>query len=233
MKLNARWARIDIVNDGLMDKNHLLVIPFNSHSLLLPQRWGNFYPLRKKDLKYWNTTLPASSDTYSHSSLHSEYYSITQVSQTLKGDEKQFWVRGNLSYRAKFQWNFDLGKENLVPVSGEFELSEFRVINVLLYHLPGMLSSESGVRGWAGGGMHTKRPCSWTQPWTSLWTRSMDYPCEPPLIFDDEFYQRSKWILVNCSQFILSGLLSFSFTHPFKFFEFHTWIRFSLVHMKE
>ena len=74
-----------------------------------------------------------------------------------------------------------------------------------------MLSSESGVRGWAGGGMHTKRPCPWTQPWTSSWTWSMDYPCEPPLIFEDEFYQRSKWMLVN-------RLLSFSFTHPFKFF---------------
>ena len=189
-------------------------ISWSFHSIatrfFYPRDEGTFTPLRKKDLKYWNTTLPASSDTYSHSSLHSEYYSITQVSQTLKGDEKQFWVRGNLSYRAKFQWNFDLGKENLVPVSGEFKLSEFRAIDVLLYHLPGMLSSESGVRGWAGGGMHTKRPCPWTQPWTSSWTWSMDYPCEPPLIFEDEFYQRSKWMLVN-------RLLSFSFTHPFKF----------------
>ena len=44
---------------------------------------------RSKVLKH--TTLPAS---YSHSSLHSEYYSITQVSQTLKGDEKQFELGG-------------------------------------------------------------------------------------------------------------------------------------------
>ena len=31
----------------------------------------------------------------------------------------------NSSYRGKFQWIFDQGKENLVRVSGEFELSEF------------------------------------------------------------------------------------------------------------
>ena len=179
MKLNARWARIDIVMMVWWIKTIGLVIPFNSHSLLLPKRWGNFYPLRKKALISTETlpSPPPHAEIYSHPPLHSEYYSITHVSQTLKGDEKQFWVRGNLSYRAKFQWNFDLGKENVVPVSGEFELSEFRVIDVLLYHLPGMLSSESGVRGWAGGGMHTKQPCPWTQPWTSSWTRSVDYPC--------------------------------------------------------
>ena len=47
---------------------------------------------RSKVLKHY--TLPASSEIYSHSSLHSEYYSITQVSQTLKGDEKQFELGG-------------------------------------------------------------------------------------------------------------------------------------------
>ena len=43
---------------------------------------------------------------------------------------------------------FDLkGKGNLVPVSREFKLSEFHVIEVLLYHLPGMLSSRGAGRG--------------------------------------------------------------------------------------
>ena len=28
-----------------------------------------------------------------------------------------------------------------------------------------------------------------------LWTQSMDYPCGPPLIIENEFYQRSKQIL--------------------------------------
>ena len=33
----------------------------------------------------------------------------------------------NLSYRDKFQWNFDQGKGNLVWVSRELELSEFEL----------------------------------------------------------------------------------------------------------
>ena len=36
------------------------------------------------------------------------------------------------SYQGKFRWNYDQGKGNLVWVSGEFELSEFWVIEVLL-----------------------------------------------------------------------------------------------------
>ena len=44
-----------------------------------------------------------------------------------EGNEKQFELAGNLSYRGKFQWNFDQGKGNLVWVSGEFELSEFKL----------------------------------------------------------------------------------------------------------
>ena len=43
-----------------------------------------------------------------------------------EGNEKQFESAGNLSYRGKFQWNFDQGKGNLVWVRGEFELSEFK-----------------------------------------------------------------------------------------------------------
>ena len=43
----------------------------------------------------------------------------------LQGKE-QFELVRNSSYRGKFQWNFDQsGKENLVRVSGEFELSRF------------------------------------------------------------------------------------------------------------
>ena len=49
-------------------------------------------------------------------------------------------------------------------------------------------------------------PCG-PNPRTLSRTRSMDYLCGPPLIFADEFYQRSKWILKNCCKFILSGLL--------------------------
>ena len=38
----------------------------------------------------------------------------------------------------------------------------------------------------------------------------MDHPCGPPLIFEDEFYQRSKQILatlneLNSGQSLLSG----------------------------
>ena len=36
-------------------------------------------------------------------------------------------VPGNESYRGKFQWNCDQGKENLVRVSKEFELFEFEL----------------------------------------------------------------------------------------------------------
>ena len=35
------------------------------------------------------------------------------VTRTLKGNEKQFELAGNSSYRGKFQWNFDQGKGNL------------------------------------------------------------------------------------------------------------------------
>ena len=53
-------------------------------------------------------------------------YSRTLVTQTLTGNEKlAVELAGNSSYRAKFQWNFDQGKGNLVRVSREFELSEF------------------------------------------------------------------------------------------------------------
>ena len=54
-------------------------------------------------------------------------YSRTLVTQTLKGNEKQFELAGYSSYWAKFQWNFDQGKGNLVQVSREFELSEFEL----------------------------------------------------------------------------------------------------------
>ena len=47
--------------------------------------------------------------------------------RTPKGNEKQFELAGNSSYRGKFQWNFDQGKGNLVLVSGEFELSDFEL----------------------------------------------------------------------------------------------------------
>ena len=45
--------------------------------------------------------------------------------------------------------------------------------------------------------------------WTASWTRSMDYPCGPRLIFVDEFNQRSKHIfgILNgreCGHFLLS-----------------------------
>ena len=53
------------------------------------------------------------------------FYSRTPVTRTLKENETQFEFERNLSYRDKFQWNFDQGKGNLVRVSGEFELSSF------------------------------------------------------------------------------------------------------------
>ena len=38
-------------------------------------------------------------------------------------------------------------------------------------------------------------PCG-PSPWPLSWARSMDYPgpCGPPLIVEDEFYQKSKQI---------------------------------------
>ena len=50
----------------------------------------------------------------------------------MKGNEKQFELAGNSSYRGKFQWNFDQRKGNLVRE--EFELSELEFL-----------------RGWGGG----------------------------------------------------------------------------------
>ena len=52
-------------------------------------------------------------------------YSRTPVTRTLEGNEKQFELAGNSSYRGKFQGSFYQGKGNLVRVSGEFELSRF------------------------------------------------------------------------------------------------------------
>ena len=61
-------------------------------------------------------------------------YSRTPVSRTLKGNEKQFKLARNSSYRGKFQYNFDQGKENFVRVSGELvRVILVRVIEVLLY----------------------------------------------------------------------------------------------------
>ena len=40
--------------------------------------------------------------------------SRTPVTQTMKGNEKQFKLGRNSSYQGKFQWNFDRGKANLV-----------------------------------------------------------------------------------------------------------------------
>ena len=72
------------------------------------------------------------------------------------------------------------------------------------------------------------------QKWTHLWTRSMDFPCGPPLIFEDEFYQRSKRILgtfkimdeTSVSLYYQAyGLLILYCTRS-NFLEFGTWIRF-------
>ena len=63
-------------------------------------------------------------------------------------------------------------------------------------------------------------PPLWPSPWTSSWTRSLDYPHGPPLIFEDEFWPwaNSKKILENLNgrklcQFILSGLKAPHITH--------------------
>ena len=57
----------------------------------------------------------------------------------MKGNEKQFELAWNSSYRGKFQWNFDQRKGNLVR--GEFELSEFEF-----------------SRSWWGGGGDGRAP---------------------------------------------------------------------------
>ena len=44
-------------------------------------------------------------------------YSRTPVTQTLKGNKKQFELAGNSSYRGKFQWNFIKGKEILFKLA--------------------------------------------------------------------------------------------------------------------
>ena len=44
-----------------------------------------------------------------------------------EGKRKTFRVSEISSYRGKFQWNFDQGKEKLVRVSREFELSELEL----------------------------------------------------------------------------------------------------------
>ena len=54
---------------------------------------------------------------------HESGLSLQLVTRTLKGNEKQFELVRNSSYRSKFHWHFDQGKQNLVRVSGELELS--------------------------------------------------------------------------------------------------------------
>ena len=44
-----------------------------------------------------------------------------------EGKRKTVLVSENSSYRGKFQWNFDQGKEKLVRVSGESESPEFEL----------------------------------------------------------------------------------------------------------
>ena len=72
------------------------------------------------------------------------------------------------------------------------------------------------------------------QKWTPLWTRSMDFPCGSPLIFEDEFYQRSKWILgtfkimdeTAVSLYYQAYGLHILYCTRSNFLEFRTWIRF-------
>ena len=64
--------------------------------------------------------------------------------------------------------------------------------------------------------------------WTASWTRSMDYPCGPRLIFEHEFDQRSKQIFGTlngrkCGQVLLSVIwashilnLFFLFSIPYQ-----------------
>ena len=59
--------------------------------------------------------------------LKCKIYSRTVVNRTLRGNEKQFELAENLSYWGNFQWNFEQGKENLVRVSREVELSAFEL----------------------------------------------------------------------------------------------------------
>ena len=51
----------------------------------------------------------------------------------------------NSSYRGIFQWIFDQGKENLVWVSGEFELSQFRVNRVKMTDKWGEIQGKSDL----------------------------------------------------------------------------------------
>ena len=51
-------------------------------------------------------------------------YIRTLVTRTVKENENQFELEGNMSHRGKFQGNFDQGiKGNLVRFSGEIKLS--------------------------------------------------------------------------------------------------------------
>ena len=59
--------------------------------------------------------------------------------------------------------------------------------------------------------------------WTASWTRSMDYPCGPRLIFVDEFNQRTKHIFGTlngrkCGQFLLSVVWAPHILHSLTFF---------------
>ena len=58
-----------------------------------------------------------------------------------------------------------------------------------------MLISKNEYRTWTPG------------PWTPSWTRTMDYPCGPPLIFEDKFYQKSKQVLGTLKWTKLSSAL--------------------------
>ena len=60
-----------------------------------------------------------------HLGTTSQQVTKLSLTRTLKVNEKQLELVGNLSYQGKFQWNFDQGKGNLARASGEFELSQF------------------------------------------------------------------------------------------------------------
>ena len=125
------YQKSKIINNVYTPVEH-----FHSHAQHLckfTQTKGSIYV--RKEVNYQRTTLEHQQGRHfivlEHQCGHCDLmwkcsmYSRTPVTQTLKGNKKQFKLAGNSSYRGKFQWNFDQGKGNFVQVSREFKLSEF------------------------------------------------------------------------------------------------------------
>ena len=108
------------------------------------------------------------------------------------GDGKT--CKGLFEQTSFFRWaEWGLKKKSSVYMSITWWMS-FVTGNV---HLPWEISTGPMFWTYTKHGPRSMDHFCGPNPWTSPWTPSMDYPCWPSLILEDEFYQSSKRILRN------------------------------------